>query len=236
MANLKISFLDVGHGDFIYCETPLGDNMLIDCGSGNVVPSIFLSKISIINELQITHPHTDHFDDIIDISKKNIKSFRCPKTSTYKDEIIGWRNNDKVKIGKLKELEKYIPPDNNAIKTDTKFMHLVWNSPITNQSDPNTSSLVTLLDYNGFKVLFGGDLPKEGWLELLKNSNFKMAINGTDIFKTPHHGRDNGYCKELFDVISPKLCIISDKPLYQDNTNTEVTDKYREAVKRNGGE
>ena len=31
MAILKVSFLDVGHGDFIYCETPLDDNMIIDC-------------------------------------------------------------------------------------------------------------------------------------------------------------------------------------------------------------
>ena len=27
MSTLKIGFLDVGHGDFIYATTPLGDNV-----------------------------------------------------------------------------------------------------------------------------------------------------------------------------------------------------------------
>ncbi len=235
MAYLKIGFLDVGHGDFIYCETPLGDNMVIDCCSGEVVPSEFLKNIHKINELQITHPHTDHFDDIINLSSKTIDSFRCPSTSSFKDELIGWRNSDKEKIKKLKELERSIPVNNNAVRNGSNFTHSVWTSPILNTNDPNTSSLVTLLNYNGFKILFGGDLPKEGWIELLKDNYFKESIQGTTIFKTPHHGRENGFCLELFKVISPKLCIVCDKPLDGSNENTAVVEKYSNAVKNNGG-
>lgn len=32
MADLRIGFLDVGHGDFIYATTPLGANLIIDVG------------------------------------------------------------------------------------------------------------------------------------------------------------------------------------------------------------
>ena len=173
MANLKVSFLDVGHGDFTYCETPLGHNMLIDCGYGDLISSIFLENIATIDELQISHPHTDHFDDIINISAKEIKSFRCPKSSSYTYKLIGWRNRDKAKIEKLKELEKNIAVNNKAIKTDASFSHLVWTFLIMTQTDPNTSSLVTLIDYNGFKILFVGDLQKGGWVELLKNADLK---------------------------------------------------------------
>ena len=49
------------------------DNMVIDCG--DIVPSIFFNNKSEITELQITHPHTDHFDDIVDISSKTIHSY-----------------------------------------------------------------------------------------------------------------------------------------------------------------
>lgn len=235
MPNLKISFLDVGHGDFVYCETPFNENMIIDCGYGDVVPSKFLSKIAIINELQITHPHTDHFDDIIDISTKTIKSFRCPTTTLFKDEKIGWRKNDAKKIQKLRDIEKIIPLDNGAIKTDSSFSHLVWVPPDINYDDPNTSSLITLISFNGFKILMGGDLPKEGWLKILEKKDFVKAIQGTTILKASHHGRDVGYCSELFDVISPKLCIISDKALEKDNESTTATDKYTAAIKKNGG-
>jgi beta-lactamase superfamily II metal-dependent hydrolase len=235
MANLKISFLDVGHGDFIYCETPLGENMLIDCGYGDVIPSKFLSKVTTINELQISHPHTDHFDDIIDVSTKTIKSFRCPKTTLFKDDKIGWKKKDADKLKKLREIEKNVPVDNNAIKTDKTFDHIVWAPSDINYDDPNTSSLITILTFNGFKILLGGDLPNEGWLKLLGKKDFVESIKGTTILKASHHGRDEGYCSELFDVISPKLCIISDKALDKDNKSTVATDKYSSAIKKNGG-
>lgn len=110
--DLKVSFLDVGHGEFCYCETPYGHSMIIDCGSGDVVPSQFLSKISVIDELQISHPHTDHFEDIHEISKKNIKSFRCPNPNSFNEKAIGWKKNDQGKIKKLKEVYKTIKVDN----------------------------------------------------------------------------------------------------------------------------
>lgn len=234
MANLKVSFLNVGHGDFIYCETPHGDNMVIDCGCGEIVPSTFITSNS-ITELQVTHPHTDHFDDIIDLSEKTIQSFRCPQISTFDDSKIGWKKSDSEKIKKLKELQRDIMPNNYVVTTDTNFYYQVWESPLIDKEDPNTSSLVTLITYNNFKVLMGGDLPTDCWLELLKNKSFKDSIAGTTIFKTPHHGRENSYCKELFEVMSPILCIICDKPLDKDNENTCATDKYREAVKNGGG-
>jgi beta-lactamase superfamily II metal-dependent hydrolase len=225
MAELKISFLNVGHGDFCYCETPFNQTMIIDCGSGDVVPSKFLNKVSIINELQISHPHTDHFLDIEEISKKTIKSFRCPNPNSFDDKSIGWKKSDESKIKKLKELHKNIKTDNDAITVGNGFRHLVW-CPKHDGSDPNLSSLITLIGYKGVNILMAGDLTSECWDEFLKNQDFRNAIKDTTILKAPHHGRKNGCSEELFKYISPKLCIISDKSLEKDNTNTASTDWY----------
>ncbi len=51
MPMLKVAFLDVGHGDFIYATTPLGDNLIIDIGYGDVIPSKYLSNVSTISVL-----------------------------------------------------------------------------------------------------------------------------------------------------------------------------------------
>ena len=226
MANLKISVLDVGHGDFIYAETPLRDNLVIDCGRNDIVPSSFLSNISSISELQISHPHTDHFDDIVAIAKKTIRSFRCPPLENFADNVIGWKKRDKVKIDKLRELKRTTSADNSAVRVGDGFGHTVWFSGEVNYDDPNTSSAVTTLSYQGFKMLFGGDLPESGWESLLEKDGFVRAIRNTKVFKVPHHGRREGCCESLFEAISPLLCIISDKPIEKDSENTAATDWY----------
>lgn len=226
MATLKVSFLDVGHGDFIYAETPLGHKLVIDLGSGDVIPSKFLSKVTTIHELQISHPHTDHFDDIVAFSGKTIKSFRCPALQKFSDQKIGWKKSDKAKIAKLRQMKNQYAADNNAVSVGNGFSHSVWSPPTINYEDPNTASYVTTLSYGGTKILFGGDLPASGWKSLLSNQKFVNAISGTTIFKVPHHGRNEGCCEELFAKISPMLCIISDKSLGKDNKNTVATNWY----------
>jgi len=228
MAWLKVSFLDVGHGDFIYAETPLGDNLVIDVGTGDVMPYKFLSNVSTISELQVSHPHTDHFDDIVAMSEKTIKSFRCVSLDKFADDKIGWKKSDKKKIAKLRELRTTTKADNAAVSVGNGFSHTVWYPDNVDTNDPNTASLITTLSYQGVKILFGADLPAKGWEELLKKDTFVNAISGTSILKASHHGRKEGCSKELFDVISPMLCIISDKSLDKDNKNTTATNWYTE--------
>ena len=234
MGELKISFLNVGHGDFIYCETPYKERMIIDCGSGEVVPSEFLKNISTIHELQISHPHTDHFDDIVGISKKNIMSFRCINPEMFADNLIGWRNNDQDKIKKLKELDKSTVTNNDAITIGSEFNHVI-KVPKIDSKDPNTASLITILSYKEDKILLTGDLPSKSWEEMLTDETFQNSIKGTTLLKASHHGREEGFYGGLFDFIKPTICIISDKPLDKDNENTDARDKYGKAIKDGGG-
>lgn len=228
MAELIISVLDVGHGDFIYATTPLGNNLVIDCGAGDdVQPGTFLSKVTTISELQITHPHTDHFRDIVSLSKKQILSFRCPNLDRFSDDVIGWKYSDKAATKQLREMKAALKADDNAVVCGQGFSHSVYYPSNIDYKDPNSISAVTILSYNGFKLLSGGDLPKEGWIDMLRKPDFVSAIKGTTVLKASHHGREVGYCEELFEHISPLLCIVSDKNIDDSNENTEVTEWYR---------
>jgi competence protein ComEC len=55
-----------------------------------------------------------------------------------------------------------------------------------------------------------GDNESPSWKELLEDTSFKEAINGTDILVAAHHGREAGFCADLFEVIEPRLTIVSD--------------------------
>ena len=225
---LEVAILDVRHGDFVYAVTPTGENLVIDVGTGEVVPSVFLRNIREISELQISHPHADHFDDIIGISKKTIKSFRCPSLAKFDDTVIGRKKNDHVQIAALRELKERIKADDDAVRAGRGFSHTVYFADNIDPKDPNTASAVTILAYKGVKLLFGGDLPASGWENLLKKPDFVSAVSGTNVFKVPHHGRQEACCQALFDLkeFKPLLCIISDNSLKKDDKSTVATDWY----------
>lgn len=92
---------------------------------------------------------------------------------------------------------------------------LFWNSypKFTNAND---LSLVVFIKFAGFKILFPGDLEKAGWLALLENPRFRTELADTDILVASHHGRENGYCEELFDYCRPQAVVMSDRSIVHD--------------------
>jgi len=56
-----------------------------------------------------------------------------------------------------------------------------------------------------------GDNESPSWKELLWRPDFVAAIKGADVLLAAHHGRDAGFCPELFEVMGkPRLVMISD--------------------------
>ena len=71
---------------------------------------------------------------------------------------------------------------------------------------------------------------------MLERQSFKAAISGTDVFLAPHHGRDSGFCSDIFEYFEPKLTIISDGR-FGDTSATSRYDKVTSGWKvyrRNG--
>ena len=69
---LKITFFDVDHGNAIHVQTPNNKHFMFDLGVGSYSSGKEFSPLRYlrnrgINQLDgviITHPHTDHIDDI----------------------------------------------------------------------------------------------------------------------------------------------------------------------------
>lgn len=97
-------------------------------------------------------------------------------------------------------------------------------------TDTNNLSLVVFIEYNGFKILFPGDIEVAGWLALLNRKDFREELAGINILVASHHGRQSGYCPELFDYCSPQAVIISDKSIQHDTQL--IAQNYRNQVKK----
>lgn len=78
------------------------------------------------------------------------------------------------------------------------------NTAIINKS-PNEKSVALLLKFGEHRVILGADLEigndeHEGWKYVVKHSKV-IDKNKADLYKIPHHGSENGYLKEIFDIL-----------------------------------
>lgn len=110
-------------------------------------------------------------------------------------------------------------------------MSAFWNS-YPSFTDTNNLSLVVFLEYSGFKILFAGDLEKPGWTSLLQQPAFRSKLVGTDVLVASHHGRENGFCKDIFAYFTPSCVVISDKAKV--HATQEMVPDYRAVVRDQG--
>jgi len=92
-------------------------------------------------------------------------------------------------------------------------------------TDTNNLSHVIFIKYAGFTMLFPGDLEKPGWRALLQRPDFIEELKLTDVLMASHHGRESGFCPEVFHHMKPQAIVISDKPIV--HATQEIVPDYR---------
>ena len=107
---------------------------------------------------------------------------------------------------------------------------MFWNTYPQFQAT-NDLSLVVFIRFGTFNILFPGDLEGPGWRNLLTNPSFRTALAGVDVLVASHHGRESGYCAEVFEYCKPQAIVMSDKAIVHDTQG--MTQTYRNHVIRN---
>lgn len=229
-SELKIWFLDVGHGDCSYIQFPNGARMMIDCGGGdNNWPSKLLSHSNITREaapiplegignkyaldnLLISHPHGDHLSDIESIHKKigfySLTGGYNNFIDKIEDEKIDFRKREKKTGDYFKSVVKnytgqYVKEKDRIITDNACAVKKERFLSFNSEIDLNDISWLVSLEFGNEKILFTGDLTAKGVTDILasdKADKFKEFVRGTTILKVSHHGRENGCSEELFDA------------------------------------
>lgn len=83
--------------------------------------------------------------------------------------------------------------------------------------DRNNSSLVMLMEYREFEMLFTGDVEEEGERDIVsymeEAEKQKMHVMGEDrridVLKVAHHGSSGSSCEEFLEAFQPKLSLVS---------------------------
>lgn len=252
---LEFVFWDVQHGSATYIKTPNGKNIVIDLGTGSYgdsnfefSPLLYLKNYYEIERLDgviITHPHSDHLDDIFHFYELSPRALFRPNHLSESDIRNGNREQDAEVINKYLEINtnysSEISTEENPFNAQNNGgVEFQFFSPVScSTNNLNNHSIVSVISHAHCKIIISGDNEPPSWNELLERDDFKSAIERTHIIVAPHHGRESGFSPELFEHINtPKLTIISDGRFCDTSATNRYSDKMEgwTVYKRSGGE
>lgn len=221
---MRFVILNVEHGFAAYAIAQDGSVLLFDCGySPTLRPSTVLLQQGIrkIRHLFISHYDEDHIGDLptlrehfaIDVLTRN-KSLPLPEMRKLKAPIT-------TAMGEMIDMcERYkesVSVQYPGIET------AVFCNSYPQFADTNNLSLLVFLTIGTTSIVLPGDLERPGWYALLQNSYVCTRLRDVDYFVASHHGRENGYCKEVFDYCTPKAIIFSDASITYDTQQMAST-------------
>ena len=212
---MRFEILNVEHGFAAYAQAMDGSVLLFDCGySRTCRPSDYLwgRGIQTIRRLFITNYDEDHISDLsnllrrmhIEILTRNptltsaqLRSLKSPRISSAMESLLGMINTYTGYVA-----DDQLEPQGLKVWT--------FQNSYPSFADTNNLSVLTFLDVGEISFVLPGDLERAGWLELLKDPHVRGLLGRVNVFVASHHGRENGYCREVFEYCKPRFVVFSD--------------------------
>ena len=231
--DLKISMLNIGHGDAILIRTN-EQTILIDAAHSKYRDMLVkeLEKLSVtkIDKLILTHPHIDHIGNarvLINPNKKDFAAYpyfeKISVTEVYDNGIAygsdvykGYMKAIQTKGISLKSLKAGDTLDfGNSVKFKVLFPTSEFvaakNGGQYDKKDKayktNNCSIVGKLIYKDFSMMFTGDCEKESEAKIVANNT--AADLKCDVLKSGHHGILTSSTKKFVEAVNPSCVVIS---------------------------
>lgn len=232
---------DVEHGACAMLHHQLNGNAgrLAMIDSGNAAdwwPSSFIKNNlgrSCLDYLFITNADQDHMSDLQGLWDNGIQVKTLIRNPHPPAEEL---RKIKQSSGMSNDIERFLHIHATYNQTVTeKFndcmggikRHTFYNK-FPDFTDTNNLSCAIFIEFANFKILFPGDLERSGWQALLQRQDFRNELIGVDVLVASHHGRENGYCEDIFDYCQPRTVVMSDKAIV--HSTQEMTQTYRQRV------
>lgn len=208
-SNLEVLTFDVGNADCFLIKTPKNEYIMIDTAKagyngGKSQAEMLILKylkdrgIKKIDTIIVTHFDNDHCGGAVDmmqgINVKQIYLNDLSHNSFAAKNIYKTANRRNVKI---------ILAQNNQTVYDKSGLKLT-NYVLAEGKDDNDNSILTLLTYNDFSMLFTGDAGITGIKGVITNIPRNITV-----LKVPHHGANGGIDKDVIKYLNPEYSIIS---------------------------
>jgi competence protein ComEC len=235
--SLRITFIDVGHGDCILIQTPddrndtndiyRGLTILIDAGEENVGEDVvvpFLKRLGIdtIDMIIATHAHSDHMAGLIPLIQNfPIKIITQPgykKDAKFYQEFVKAANDEPNCKYYSKMIPDLVPKEGDFLNWGKELAVTVLNSnPKVNEETVNNSSIVIKIAYGKVSVLLMGDAEGKNrndspktlkYVEKRLVDKYGNVLEST-ILKIAHHGSETSTTLPFLNKVKPKYAVIN---------------------------
>jgi competence protein ComEC len=221
---LTITALDVGQGDAIVVRTPRGHTVLIDSGGrlergagadgrspaelvGERVVLAYLKRQGVrrVDVLVNTHPHGDHVGGFAPILRALPVDAVLDSGQAYRGRAFNDGMHEAtarhvtVRIGRCGD--RWASDDGVVLDVLSPCGTLLADG----KNDVNENSVVTMLTYHGFRMLFTGDAGFETEQRLLARG----ADVHADVLKVGHHGSAYASSPDFLAAVHPAVALIS---------------------------
>jgi competence protein ComEC len=221
--DLRVTMIDVGHGNASLLEFPYGYNMLIDgggfsdnrvfdVGASIVAPFLWQKKIRSIDSIVLSHPNSDHLNGLIYIAEnfhvKNVwTNHDTANTFGYQMfmEAINKNNIQMPAYNKITGIH-----DINGVHIEVLYppVDFIERKEIETWRNLNNNSLVLKVSFGGVSFLFPGDIKARAEYELASMVGSKLK---STILLAPHHGSKTSNTEPFLEKVTPEVVVISSR-------------------------
>lgn len=194
---LHVHVIDVGKADAILLESP-DANVLVDCGTAEAAEDVlrYLAARGIdrLDAVWISHPDDDHCGGLPAV-------LQTVPADAVVESPVG------ESISGMTALPQAVPLRRAAVGERYAYGAMTFEvlGPLQDYAKSNNDSTVFRLQYDGFSMLFCGDMEAQAERDLLEGG----AALRADVLKVAHHGSDTSTSAALLEAVQPRYAVIS---------------------------
>jgi beta-lactamase superfamily II metal-dependent hydrolase len=214
---LRIYHIDVEQADSTLIVMPNGKTLLIDAGKnkhGKRIKAVMdRAGVTQIDAFVASHYHEDHFggiDNLIEQGVTVLEAYDRGRRDTVKasDKAEGTYKDYMREVGEDAHALKpgdVINLDSSVTVTCIASSGAVLGTTPVATNDENNLSVTLLVEFAGFKALFGGD----SHMDVEQKIATVARVQGVDLYKSDHHGSDTSSDLAFMTALAPSLIVIS---------------------------
>lgn len=208
--DLRITQIDVGHGDAIFIQTK-NRNMLIDTGGNQyfdigqqvLAPFFKFVWVRTLDVVAITHSDLDHHGGLLslldEMKIKEIWINDLPTDDSEYQKLLEKIEAQKIPLRIMTHHEKI------SFDPETEWNVLSPTPEFSSLTNDNDHSIVMQLEQGEFKALFTGDISKKAEKILVKVYGHELKSN---LLKLAHHGSPSSSGRLFLKMVSPEIVMI----------------------------
>jgi competence protein ComEC len=210
----EIHFLDIGQGTSTLVQLPQGKTVLIDgggyesdrfdTGQNLIAPYLWRSRLWRLDEIIITHPHSDHYNGLPFV----IEHFHPQKLIVNGDE--GKERAYRQLLARERQAEVTIEPVNAGTTLHRSSRSQIQclgmpGLPGVLEGTTNDRSLVIFIQNGEYGFLFPGDIGARSEQILVDSGQDLRAT----VLLAPHHGSRGSATAAFIAAVDPAAIVVS---------------------------